>query len=229
MTKPLKIACLLYFNIISYNKDRNSQMKGKSNQMIIPQAPSVKVVLLGDSGVGKTSIVSYFVTGKYPLKIPPTVGAAFITKKIHTEKGGYELLIWDTSGEEAYRSLAPMYYRSASIAIVVCDVSQPETISSAVYWFDELKNNLGRNIVLALCGNKLDLVKDEFKAKNEAELEKVAADFDGVYITTSAIDGYNIDRLFQLVIDKYENEFAQKQPINRSMVITESSNDSQCC
>ena len=109
---------------------------------------TVKVVLLGDSGVGKTSIVTRYTTGIVQQSVKPTVGAAFVTKELTVENQEFELLIWDTAGQEVYRGLAPMYYRSAGIAIIVYDVVRAQTYQSVSYWIKELKANVDKNTVI---------------------------------------------------------------------------------
>ena len=134
---------------------------------------SVKLVLLGDSGVGKTSIVTQYVSGNAPDSVKPTIGAAFVTKEVSIEGHQLELLIWDTAGQEVYRGLAPMYYRSALIAIICYDVTRAQSFDSVSYWIKELKTNVDGNIVIVVCGNKIDLedqrVIDATTAQTNAE------------------------------------------------------------
>jgi Rab family protein len=94
----------------------------------------IKVVLLGDSGVGNTSLVAQYLSGRVPDSVNPTVGAEFATKHVVEEGRQFELLIWDTTGQEVYRGLAPMYYRGALIVIVVFDVTSDATYNSVRYW-----------------------------------------------------------------------------------------------
>lgn len=162
---------------------------------------TVKVVLLGDSGVGKTSIVTRYTTGIVQLSVKPTVGAAFVTKELSVEGQDFELLIWDTAGQEVYRGLAPMYYRSAGIAIIVFDVVRPQTYQSVSYWIKELKANVDKNTVLVVCANKVD--KDEPRVPDAEVAQKFAQENGALYVETSAISGIGIDRLFQAAVQQY--------------------------
>jgi Rab family protein len=159
---------------------------------------AVKLVLLGDSGVGKTSIVTQFVSGTVPENLNPTIGAAFVTKEITIEGQSLELLIWDTAGQEVYRGLAPMYYRSALIAIIVFDVTNQDTYNSVSYWIRELQTNVEESIVILVCGNKIDLEDKrtvQFQVASAAAAERSA-----LYAETSATTNAGVDRMFQLAI-----------------------------
>lgn len=173
--------------------------------MISDQASSIKIVLLGDSGVGKTSIVARYVSGFTPDSITPTVGAAFFTKEVNVNGKPVELLIWDTAGQEVYRGLAPMYYRSAKIAIIVFDITSAKSFESVTYWTKELTENVDGSLTIVVCGNKSDL-EEARTVTNEAIQIKVDQ-VNAVYTETSATTGNGIERLFQVAIQKY---FASK-------------------
>ncbi|OHT02057.1 small GTP-binding protein [Tritrichomonas foetus] len=161
---------------------------------------SVKLVLLGDSGVGKTSIVTQYVSGVAANNVKPTIGAAFVTKEVIVDGKPLELLIWDTAGQEVYRGLAPMYYRSALIAIVVYDVTRTQSYEAVNYWIKELKTNVDGSIIILVCGNKTDL---EDKRAVESAAAQAMADSEGaLYAETSASTGAGIERMFQLAVSK---------------------------
>lgn len=161
---------------------------------------SIKLVLLGDSGVGKTSIVTHYVSGSAANNVKPTIGAAFVTKEINVDGKSLELLIWDTAGQEVYRGLAPMYYRSALIAIIVFDVTRIQSYEAVSYWIKELKTNVDGNIIILVCGNKTDLDDQRVIESNTAQ---TMADGEGaLYAETSATTGAGIERMFQLAVSK---------------------------
>lgn len=163
---------------------------------------SLKIVLLGDSGIGKTTIVSKFVTGTIPDAATPTVGAAFTTKDFNFHNSSYRLLIWDTAGQELYRGLTPMYYRNAVIAIIVFDLSRSKTFDSCKYWINELHENSEVDALIIICGNKCDLEKKV----DSGDCEIFATQNNAFYCETSAKTGSGIERLFQLAISEYENK-----------------------
>lgn len=159
---------------------------------------AIKLVLLGDSGVGKTSIVAHYVSGSAPDNVNPTIGAAFVTKDVTIENQKLELLIWDTAGQEVYRGLAPMYYRSALIAIIVFDVTKSESFDSVSYWIRELKANVEESIVILVCGNKIDL--EDQRVIEFQSASSVAQENGALYAETSASTGSGVERMFQVAI-----------------------------
>uniref|UniRef100_A0A3Q3IUE6 RAB5C, member RAS oncogene family n=1 Tax=Monopterus albus TaxID=43700 RepID=A0A3Q3IUE6_MONAL len=117
-----------------------------------------KLVLLGESAVGKSSLVLRFVKGQFHEYQESTIGAAFLTQTVCLDDTTVKFEIWDTAGQERYHSLAPMYYRGAQAAIVVYDITNADTFTRAKNWVKELQRQASPNIVIALAGNKADLV-----------------------------------------------------------------------
>ena len=109
-----------------------------------------------------------------------------------------ELLIWDTAGQEVYRGLAPMYYRSALIAFIVYDVTKNESFDSVSYWIRELKTNVEENIVILVCGNKVDL--EDKRTVDFQTAQSLATENNALYTETSATTGQGVDRMFQMAI-----------------------------
>lgn len=161
-------------------------------------ANAIKLVLLGDSGVGKTSIVTQYVSGSAPENVNPTIGAAFVTKDVSIDGQNLELLIWDTAGQEVYRGLAPMYYRSALIAFIVYDVTKSDSFDSVSYWIRELKTNVEENIVILVCGNKIDM--EDKRTVEYSTAQNMAQENGALYAETSATTGTGVERMFQLAI-----------------------------
>ncbi|RMD40985.1 hypothetical protein DV735_g4152, partial [Chaetothyriales sp. CBS 134920] len=118
---------------------------------------SVKLVLLGEAAVGKSSLVLRFVNNDFQENKEPTIGAAFLTQKISLPSRIIKFEIWDTAGQERFASLAPMYYRNAQAALVVYDLTKPTSLTKAKHWVAELQRQASPGIVIALVGNKLDL------------------------------------------------------------------------
>jgi len=119
----------------------------------------VKLVLLGEAAVGKSSVVLRFVSNEFQPNKEPTIGAAFLTQKCRLEDRVLRYEIWDTAGQERFHSLAPMYYRNAQAAVVVYDVTKAASLEKAKTWVKELQRQANPNIVIALAGNKIDLVQ----------------------------------------------------------------------
>ncbi|KAF9993874.1 hypothetical protein BGZ79_001403 [Entomortierella chlamydospora] len=125
----------------------------------------VKLVLLGEAAVGKSSLVLRFVNDEFQENKEPTIGAAFLTQKCRLEDKVIKFEIWDTAGQERFHSLAPMYYRNAQAAVVVYDVTKASSLEKAKSWVKELQRQANPNIVIALTGNKVDLVSTGRKGR----------------------------------------------------------------
>ncbi|WOO76710.1 Vacuolar protein sorting-associated protein 21 [Vanrija pseudolonga] len=136
------------------------------------KAVQVKLVLLGEAAVGKSSLVLRFVQNDFNENTSPTIGAAFLTQKCRLENRVVKFEIWDTAGQERFHSLAPMYYRNAAAAVVVYDITKAASLEKAKAWVKELQRQANPNIVIALVGNKLDLVEG---AEEEAAAPAAAA------------------------------------------------------
>ena len=169
----------------------------------VKKTRNYKLVLLGDSAVGKSSITHRFVTDQKNEFNEPTIGAAFLTKTLDLDTRKIRFEIWDTAGQERYKSLAPMYYRGATVAIVVYDLTQKDSFKGAENWVNELFRKVGEDIIIALVGNKLDL-KDKKNTVN-SNLTKLIEQFSDknlFHMEVSAKSGENIHELFNTIARK---------------------------
>ncbi|KAL6450077.1 VPS21 Vacuolar protein sorting-associated protein 21 [Candida maltosa Xu316] len=157
-------------------------------------ATSVKLVLLGEAAVGKSSLVLRFVSNDFQENKEPTIGAAFLTQKCTIGDRTIKYEIWDTAGQERFASLAPMYYRNAQAAIVVYDITKPASFIKARHWVKELHEQANRDITIALVGNKYDLVEDDNEEDGES-LRKVNEE-GLLFFETSAKTSYNVNEVF---------------------------------
>ena len=158
----------------------------------------LKLLLLGDSSVGKTSILLKYISNKFDESSISTVGVDYMDKIIDYNKFKIKLQIWDTSGEEKFRTITKNFYRNADGLLVVFDLTKKESYDHIRSWINEAKENNDK-LKTILIGNKLDL-KDERivtidVAKQFAEKNNLK------YIETSAKDGTNINESFQAIID----------------------------
>ena len=156
----------------------------------------LKVVFLGDSGVGKTCIIHWFAHGKFNDSSNPTLGAMVISKAVkdpeHNKTIKYQ--VWDTAGQEKYRSLATMYYQDATAAVLVYSITNKESFNGIVYWMSELKKNAPENIKILIVANKSDLVDQEVVSLEEGK--EFAEKNNATFQMTSAKDGTGIEKLF---------------------------------
>eukprot|EP00826_Nyctotherus_ovalis_P025543 TRINITY_DN1980_c0_g1_i10.p1 TRINITY_DN1980_c0_g1~~TRINITY_DN1980_c0_g1_i10.p1 ORF type:complete len:201 (+),score=32.16 TRINITY_DN1980_c0_g1_i10:78-680(+) len=157
---------------------------------------AIKIVLLGNSGVGKTSIVERFVFDKFKPINPSTLSVMFMTKSVDVPDTGttVKLNIWDTAGQERYKSMAPSYYQDAAVIITVYDVTCLQTFEAAKDWLREVNKKVSREVTVILVGNKADLLANE-----EVDTETVN-DFVNEnkirHTLVSAKDGSGINSLF---------------------------------
>lgn len=192
-----------------------------------------KLVLLGESAVGKSSLVLRFVKGQFHEYQESTIGAAFLTQTVCLDDTTVKFEIWDTAGQERYHSLAPMYYRGAQAAIVVYDITNTDTFARAKNWVKELQRQASPNIVIALAGNKADLASK--RAVEFQEAQAYADDNSLLFMETSAKTAMNVNEIFMAIakkLPKNEPQNAAGAPgRNRGVDLQESNpaSRSQCC
>ncbi|KAB5570474.1 ras family-domain-containing protein [Coniochaeta sp. 2T2.1] len=178
---------------------------------------SVKLVLLGEAAVGKSSLVLRFVNNDFQENKEPTIGAAFLTQKCQLPTRTIKFEIWDTAGQERFASLAPMYYRNAQAALVVYDLTKPTSLVKAKHWVAELQRQASPGIVIALVGNKLDLTNetsdgdaagdDEAASGENGDARKISTEEAKTYaeeesllfFETSAKTGHNVTEVFTAI------------------------------
>merc|ERR1711985_114930 len=156
----------------THSKSRHGTMNSSGGSKVV----QFKLVLLGDSAVGKSSLVLRFVRGQFFEYQESTIGAAFLTQTVALNDTTVKFEIWDTAGQERYHSLAPMYYRGAAAAVVVYDITNADSFSRAKSRVKELQRQGSPNIVIALAGNKCDLAskrKVETSAKTALNVEEL--------------------------------------------------------
>jgi Ras-related protein Rab-5C len=162
-----------------------------------------KVVLLGETGVGKTSIISRYVHNNFSEVLMSTTGASFATKKLEIDsEHKIKFQIWDTAGQERFRSLAKIFYQNASVAVLVYDITRRDTFDKIKnFWIKEIKENAPSDIILALAGNKSDNYENE--VVNLSEGKKLAKEIDAIFQSTSAMLSHGIDELFLSIGKKF--------------------------
>lgn len=172
----------------------------------------VKLVLLGEAAVGKSSVVLRFVSNEFQANKEPTIGAAFLTQKCRLEDRVLRYEIWDTAGQERFHSLAPMYYRNAQAAVVVYDVTKASSLEKAKTWVKELQRQANPNIVIALAGNKIDLVQPAASSSAASTISETEDEADDATATpgestgASAEEGENLRQVPRDEAEAYAQE-----------------------
>jgi len=172
----------------------------KIKQMNSSNELQSKVVIVGDSSVGKTSIISRFVKGEYTEKTVSTFGCISFEAILKNSSGNpVKLHIWDTAGQEKFRSLSAAFFRGANFAIIVFDLSKPESFHAIDYWIDSYVNVVGESAKYVLVGNKVDLITDE--AQKMRLIKDMKKKYNCNVILVSAKDGTNIEQPFKVSSD----------------------------
>ena len=155
----------------------------------------MKVVLLGSTKVGKTSLINRLTGGVFLEEPTATVGASFQTYVVTDSGRCVAMQIWDTAGQERYRALTPMYYRSANAAILCFDITNSESFDAINSWIDELKEKGPSEMVIALVGTKLDLYEDRKVSTQDAKALAERSDI-SFYAECSAKTGQGVSEIF---------------------------------
>ena len=161
-----------------------------------------KIVVLGNSAVGKSSLSLRFCQGRFPHAHEVTIGAAFLQQTVRISGGmQHKLHIWDTGGQERFRAMAPLYYRDAAGALIVFDCTDANSFSSVSFWIDELTNKGPGNIVIFVVANKCD-VAESARVISREEASAFCKSHNLLYFETSALSGEGVTSLFQSLAEK---------------------------
>jgi len=157
-----------------------------------------KVVLIGDSGVGKSNLLSRFTRNEFNLESKSTIGVEFATRSINVDGKTVKAQIWDTAGQERYRAITSAYYRGAVGALLVYDIAKHATYVNVQRWLKELRDHADSNIVIMLVGNKSDL--KHLRAVPTEEAKNFSTENGLSFIETSALDASNVEAAFQNIL-----------------------------
>lgn len=161
----------------------------------------MKLVLLGDQGVGKSSLALRFVRGEFHEHHEATIGAAFLTQTVNVGQNTIKFDIWDTAGQERYHSLAPMYYRGAAAAVVVYDINNANTFNRALAWVRELRQQTSSSVLIVLAGNKADLATNH-RAVLVDDARAFAEENGLIFAEVSAKTGMAVNEVFMTIAHK---------------------------
>lgn len=195
-----------------------------------------KIIIIGDSGVGKTNIMSRFVSNSFSNDTKITLGVDFVIKDIQIDKQKIKLQIWDTAGQERFRAVTNVYYKDTSGVLLVYDITNYSSFHNCQKWYSEIKKYMETNTPIILIGNKNDLLRSRSvlseEAQDYANIHKMA------FYETSALDNSNIEQIFRIMGEKmYNNKLStiSNSHITKNMAFNinflKDSNGSQrnCC
>lgn len=170
-----------------------------------------KVVLIGDSAVGKSQILARFARNEFSLDSKATIGVEFQTRTLVIQHKSIKAQIWDTAGQERYRAVTSAYYRGAVGALLVYDITKRQTFEHIPRWLEELRGHADKNIVIMLIGNKTDLEDQRAVLTEDA---KEFAEKEGLFfLETSALQATNVEAAFSTVLTEIFNIVNRKNLI----------------
>jgi Ras-related protein Rab-11A len=174
----------------------------------------LKVVVVGDSGVGKTNLIKRFISNTFSANSKATVGVEFLSKSYKINDEVFKIEMWDTAGQERYKSITAAYYKGAKGALIVFDTTQKTSFENIDKWYVEIKEKASPDMKLMIVGNKTDL-KEERVVTTEVAMGK-AKDLEVPLMETSALDGTNVKEAFYDLLKEMYREIRKKLDIVES-------------
>ena len=183
---------------------------------------SLKCVILGSSGTGKSSIIRRYMTDDFNIYIGSTIGASFNSKFIEKTTGRIRVDIWDTAGQERFEAMIPLYYKGADICLIVYDITSNSSFVRAKKWVDDIKSDIDTNTnpVFVLIGNKTDLADERCVSTDDAQ--KFANSKNIMFYECSAKTPANISMIFDNTINMAYNYIITKPLDNNTTICLDS-------
>ena len=200
--------------------------------------PQIKLILLGDSGVGKSSIIKRYMEDSFEDNITSTLGSSFLEKTVNVKGKKVKIEVWDTAGQEEFRSVTKIFVKNSKIIILVYNVTDKNSFDGLNYWYDFIQKELGQNVILGLAGNKTDLIfEDGFDEEITSEegkefAKKINANF---ALVSAKESGKEINSLFTQCIESYLDSRKNNEDTNYNIKLTHDNGSfinnpkSECC
>ncbi|XP_032394632.1 ras-related protein Rab-37 isoform X1 [Etheostoma spectabile] len=192
---------------------------------------SLQTILVGDSGVGKTSLLVQFDQGKFIAgSFTATVGIGFTNKVVDVDNMKVKLQIWDTAGQERFRSVTHAYYRDAQALLLLYDITSKLSFDNIRAWLTEIHEYAQNDVVIMLLGNKADMVADRVVKKEDGE--KLAKEYGVPFMETSAKTGVNVELAFLAIAKELKHRATQQQNEPKFQIhdyIESKKHKSSCC
>src|SRR3990167_35791 len=190
-----------------------------------------KVILLGDSGTGKSNLMIKFTRNEYHDNIQPTIGVEFGSSDITVDEKRIRVQIWDTAGKERYRSLTTSYYRGTSAAIITYNITRRSSFENVPSWVKLIRENCDDNILIVLVGTKTDLARH--RAVTTQEGEQFAKNNNMLFYETSSFTGENVTKVFERIAETiYYSSYPIISKTDRTIIklpSLESDSKKKCC
>ncbi|XP_073051425.1 ras-related protein RABA4d-like [Primulina eburnea] len=167
-----------------------------------------KIVLIGDSAVGKSQLLARFARNEFSLESKATIGVEFQTKTLVIDNKTVKAQIWDTAGQERYRAVTSAYYRGAVGAMLVYDMTKRQSFDHMARWLEELRGHADKNIVIMLIGNKCDL--GTLRAVPTEDAQEFAERENFYFMETSALEATNVESAFMTILTEIYRIISKK-------------------
>eukprot|EP00054_Salpingoeca_dolichothecata_P008373 m.47691 g.47691 ORF g.47691 m.47691 type:complete len:215 (+) comp17689_c0_seq2:186-830(+) len=194
----------------------------------VHQTLKFKAVLLGQTRVGKTSLLQRYLYNHFEETFQPTIGIDFLSNNLTVNNHTIRLQLWDAAGSDRFSSLIPSYIRDAAAAVIVYDISDRSSFEQVNKWVDQVRSQRQENVVLFLVGNKCDL--QHKRQVTHYEGEKKARDIGARFFETSAKSGKDVHKLFQTVGEElpgpHQNVGSDVQPADFDIIVPREEDDS---
>jgi len=188
---------------------------------------TLKVVILGEGRVGKTSLTTKYCLGQFDENEESTINASYLQKEVEVDGQKRTMTIWDTAGQEKFAALAPVYYRDADGAVLVYDITIKQTFEKVHKWIRELREHAGEEITIIIVGNKCDREND--REVDEEESKDWAKKYNAEHFHTSAKSGKGIEEAFQSLATKLFQKKKAKEGRQRLKLQKEKPKADSCC
>ena len=169
----------------------------------------IKTILIGESGVGKTNLINIAKKEKFNPNQVATVNCSFFKTEFLVEDIKFNIYLWDTIGQEKLKSLTKIFFKNSKIVVLVFDITHEDTFKGLRFWHDEVKENLGNDVVVGICGNKSDLFLEE--KVSEEECQKYAKEINAKFVYTSAkMDKTGFTRFLKILLTDFVEIYEKK-------------------
>jgi small GTP-binding protein len=202
----------------SENSKEKTQSKHKSENSVSnyyeKKILRFKTILIGDASVGKTSLLQRFIHNRFKIEYNCTIGVDYWVKSLQLDnQATVDLQIWDTCGQERFKTITRQYYRDTHGCILVFDLTKKETFKSIEIWIEDIKNFGNHEMSLIVVGNKCDLIENREVSKEE--IDQFLQNYNYEYLEVSALTGENVKLSFEKIakLMTIENEAAQNRSI----------------
>ena len=182
----------------------------------------IKIILLGNTSVGKTAIITRFDQDNFNENLPSTFSPNYIEKTLNINNNQVKINVLDTAGQEKFKSVSKLFIKNSKIVILVYDVTNKESFTALKFWYDFLKNEYESNVILGLAGNKVDRINEDNcnEEVSDEEGEELAKKLGAIFSLLSAkCDKKGIDDFFLKLVKKYLNESNRETPKRESIRI----------